>query len=115
VHEPSARVSAVGCSGRTVATRRAPRPPIRLFSLLAQVRQCVRRLQPLPPGRPAELPEIGGGSFVAMNEVIKVKLVDLAAVELAEAVTYPVKQCAKLFLVIRRNQLTRRTTRCLLA
>jgi hypothetical protein len=49
-----------------------------------------------------------------MNEVIKVKLVDLAAVELAEAVTYPVKQCAKLFLVIRRNQLTRRTTRCLL-
>ena len=49
-----------------------------------------------------------------MNEVIKVKLVDLAAVELGEAVTYPVKQCAKLLLVICRNQLTRRTTRCLL-
>ena len=49
-----------------------------------------------------------------MNQVIKVKLVDLAAVELRETVTYPVKQCAKLLLVIRRDQLTRRTTRCLL-
>ena len=49
-----------------------------------------------------------------MNEVIKVKLVDLAAVELREAVTYPFEQCAKLFAVIRRNQLTRRTARCLL-
>jgi hypothetical protein len=48
-----------------------------------------------------------------MNEVIKFKLVDLAAVELREAVTYAVKQCAKLLLVIRRHQLTRRTSRCL--
>ena len=42
-----------------------------------------------------------------MNEVIKVKLVDLAAVELREAVTYPLKECAKLLAVIRPNQLTR--------
>ena len=49
-----------------------------------------------------------------MNEVIKVKLVDRATVELREAVTYPLEQCAKLLAVIRRNQLTHRTTRCLL-
>jgi len=49
-----------------------------------------------------------------MDEVIKVKLVDLAAVELHEAVTYPVEQCAQLLLVIRRNQFTRGTTRCCL-
>ena len=41
-----------------------------------------------------------------MNEVIKVKLVDLAAVELREAVTYPTKECAKLLAVICPNQLT---------
>jgi hypothetical protein len=29
-----------------------------------------------------------------MDEVIKVKLVDLAAVELRETLTYPLKQCA---------------------
>ena len=49
-----------------------------------------------------------------MNEVVKVKHVDFAAVELGEAVTYPVKQCAKLLPVIRGNQLTRSTTRGLL-
>ena len=49
-----------------------------------------------------------------MNEVIKVKLVDLAAVELREAVTYPLKECAKLLAVIRPNQLTRGAPRCLL-
>ena len=36
-----------------------------------------------------------------MNEVIKVKLVDLAAAELREAVAYPPKECAKLLAVIR--------------
>ena len=41
-----------------------------------------------------------------MNEVIKVKLVDLAAVELREAVTYALEECAKLLAVIRPNQLT---------
>jgi hypothetical protein len=61
------------------------------------------------PPRTAELPKIGGGSLIAMNEVIKVELVDLAAVELREAVTYPLKECAKLGAVIRPNQLTRGT------
>jgi hypothetical protein len=103
----------VGCSGTTVSTC-AARPPVRLFSVRAKVRQRVRRLYPLSPGRTAELPEIGGCSFVAMNEVIKVKLVDLAAVELREALTYTVEQRAKLFLMIGRHQLPRCTTRCLL-
>jgi hypothetical protein len=49
-----------------------------------------------------------------MNDVIKVKLVDLAAIELREAVTYPLKQCSQLLLVIGRNLLTRRAPRCLL-
>jgi hypothetical protein len=44
LQESAARVCAVGCSGRTVATRRTSRPPVRLFSLLAQVREHVRRL-----------------------------------------------------------------------
>lgn len=49
-----------------------------------------------------------------MNEVIKVKFVDLAAVELREAVTYPLKECAKLLAVVCPNQLTRSAPRCLL-
>jgi hypothetical protein len=48
-----------------------------------------------------------------MNEVIKVELVDLAAVELREAVPYTLKECAKLLAVIRPNQLTRGAPRCL--
>jgi hypothetical protein len=35
-----------------------------------------------------------------MNQIVKLELVDLAAVELREAVTHPAQQCAQLFPVI---------------
>ena len=73
-------------------------PPVRL--LLSQVREHVRRLQPPSPARTAELPQIGSGSLIAINEVIPAKLVDLAADELREAVRPRSSRAPKLLLVI---------------
>ena len=45
-------------------------PPVRLFAMLAQVRQRVCGSLPLAPARPAELPELRGGPLVVMNHLV---------------------------------------------
>jgi hypothetical protein len=49
------------------------------------VAERVSRLQPLATGVPAELPQVGGRSLVAMDQVIEGELVDLTGIQLGEA------------------------------
>jgi hypothetical protein len=60
--------------------------------------------------RAAELPQLGGGPLLVMNQVVEVELVDLVSVELREAGAHALKQRSQLRLVIGGDQLTRRTT-----
>jgi hypothetical protein len=97
-------------SGRSGAPRSAPLPPVRLFTVLAPVRQRVRGLLPLASARPAELPKFGGGPLVVVNQVVHVELIDLAGVELGEPGAHVFEKGSQLALVIGGDQLPRGTT-----
>jgi hypothetical protein len=97
-------------SGRSGAPRSAPVPPVRLFTVLAPVRQRARGLVPLASARPAELPKLGGGPLVVMNQIVHVELIDLTGVELSEPGAHVFEKSSQLALVIVGGQLPRGTT-----
>lgn len=57
-------------------------------------------MQPLAGTRSAEAPELTRGPLVAVDEVIEFDLIDLAGVELGEAVADVLKECSELLLVV---------------
>lgn len=102
-------------SRRAASTRCAPFPPVGLFTVLACVGQGVRGLEPLPAGRPTELPRLGGGTLVPVDEIVELELVDVACVEFGEAVAYSLKQRSEPLLVVGGDELTGGAAACLVA
>lgn len=74
--------------------------------MLAEVGQGVRSLEPLPAGRPTELPEFGRGTLVPVDEIVELELVDVAIVEARETIADSFQQRPELLLVVAGDELT---------
>src|SRR5205814_1596886 len=83
-------------------------PPVWLFAPFTQVPQSVGR--PLATAGPAELPQFGGRSLIAVDQVVELELVDLASIELGESVPDVFEERAELGLVVGGDQFSRGTT-----